>query len=142
MKFSEMFFCLSKEIFMKKVNFRMQPEIPGMLRRMMGIDQIFFCQRNVLESKERRLEITAWNESFDNRVTVNEKCVYWAEGNVTKFSQEAKLTISNFWGFESTVERLMIRQYQVKRFYPPIPLISFCGNPIYVMSWRTVCRCF
>ena len=92
----------------------MQPEIPGMLRRMMGIDQIFFCQRNVLESKERRLEITAWNESFDNRVTVNEKCVYWAEGNVTKFSQEAKLTISNFWGFESTVERLMIRQYQVK----------------------------
>ena len=91
-------------------------------------------ERNVLESKERRLEITAWNESFDNRVTVNEKCVYWAEGNVTKFSQEAKLTISNFWGFESTVERLMIRQYQVKRFYPPIQLISFCDDSITALS--------
>ena len=95
----------------------MQPEIPGMLRRMMGIDQIFFCQRNVLDIKERRLEITAWNESFDNRVTVKEKCVYWAEGNITKFSQEATLTISNFWGFESTVERLMIRQYQVRKLF-------------------------
>lgn len=84
-----------------------------MLRRMMGIDQIFFCQRNVLDKSNRRLEITAWNESFDNRVTVEETCVYWAEGEVTKFSQEAKLTIASFFGFESTVERLMIRHYQV-----------------------------
>ena len=85
-----------------------------MLRRMMGIDQIFFCQRNVLDKSARRLEITAWNESFDNRVTVEEKCIYWADGDVTKFSQEAKLTISSFFGFESTVERLMIRHYQVR----------------------------
>jgi len=83
---------------------------------MMGIDQIFFCQRNILDKTNRRLEITAWNESFDNRVTVEEKCVYWADGEKTKFSQEAKLTIASFFGFESTVERLMIRHYQV-RFY-------------------------
>jgi len=91
---------------------RLQPEIPGMLRRMMGIDSIFFCQRNVLDRKKRTLTITAWNESFDNRVKVEEVCKYWAEGdNLTKFTQEAKLTISSFWGFESTVEKLMIRQY-------------------------------
>jgi len=89
-----------------------QPEIPGMLRRMMGIDQIFFCQKNVLDLSARRLEITAWNESFDNRVTVEEKCIYYAEGNRTKFSQSAKLKIHSFWGLESTVEKLMISQYK------------------------------
>jgi hypothetical protein len=88
-----------------------------MLRRMMGIDSIFFCQQNVLDRKKRTLTITAWNESFDNRVKVEEVCKYWAEGdNLTKFTQEAKLTISSFWGFESTVEKLMIRQYTVRAF--------------------------
>ena len=84
-----------------------------MLRRMMGIDQIFFCQKNVLNLDERRLEITAWNESFDNRVTVEEKCVYYADGNRTKFSQSAKLKIHSFWGLEGTVEKLMITHYKV-----------------------------
>ena len=87
-----------------------------MLRRMMGIDQIFFCQKNVLNLDERRLEITAWNESFDNRVTVEEKCVYYADGNRTKFSQSAKLKIHSFWGLEGTVEKLMITHYKVKQF--------------------------
>ena len=94
---------------------RIQPEIPGMLRRMMGIDQIFFCQKNELDKKNRRLEITAWNESFDNRVTVEEKCTYYADGDKTKFSQSAKLKIHAFWGLESTVERLMITHYKVSR---------------------------
>ena len=93
--------------------FRIQPEIPGMLRRMMGIDQIFFCQKNVLDKTNRRLEITAWNESFDSRVSVEEKCCYYAEGNKTKFSQAAKLKIHSFWGLESTVEKLMITHYKV-----------------------------
>ena len=84
-----------------------------MLRRMMGIDQIFFCQKNVLDLSARKLEITAWNESFDNRVTVEEKCIYYAEGNRTKFSQSAKLKIHSFWGLESTVEKLMITHYKV-----------------------------
>jgi len=84
-----------------------------MLRRMMGIDQIFFCQKNVLDKSNRRLEITAWNESFDNRVTVEEKCCYYADGDKTKFSQSAKLKIHAFWGLESTVERLMITHYKV-----------------------------
>ena len=95
------------------VIFRIQPEIPGMLRRMMGIDQIFFCQKNVLDKTNRRLEITAWNESFDSRVSVEEKCCYYAEGNKTKFSQAAKLKIHSFWGLESTVEKLMITHYKV-----------------------------
>ena len=86
-----------------------------MLRRMMGIDQIFFCQKNVLDLENRKLEITAWNESFDNRVTVEEKCIYYAEGNRTKFSQSAKLKIHSFWGLESTVEKLMITHYKVNR---------------------------
>lgn len=90
---------------------RLQPEIPGMLRRMMGIDSIFFFQRNYLDRPKRRLTITAWNESFDNRVKVEETCQYWAEGDITKFSQDAKLTITSFWGFECTVEKLMIRHY-------------------------------
>jgi len=89
-----------------------QPEIPGMLRRMMGIDQIFFCQKNVLDKTARRLEITAWNESFDSRVSVEEKCCYYAEGDKTKFSQAAKLKIHSFWGLESTVEKLMITHYK------------------------------
>ena len=98
--------------------FRIQPEIPGMLRRMMGIDQIFFCQKNVLDMENRKLEITAWNESFDNRVTVEEKCIYYAEGNRTKFSQSAKLKIHSFWGLESTVEKLMITHYKVIGKFP------------------------
>ena len=96
-----------------------------MLRRMMGIDQIFFCQKNVLDKTARRLEITAWNESFDSRVSVEEKCCYYAEGDKTKFSQAAKLKIHSFWGLESTVEKLMITHYKVFFYEKLWSLINF-----------------
>lgn len=41
-----------------------------------GVDYVYFVQKNSLNSRERTLHIEAHNETFSNRVIINEHCCY------------------------------------------------------------------
>jgi len=87
---------------------------PYLLKKVAGCEFVFFIQRNDLNRKERTLKITAHNESFSSRVSVNETCLYSVhpENNEwTIFEQSATLEVKSFFGFESSVEKLAIKQY-------------------------------
>lgn len=45
--------------------------------QIIGVDYIYFIQKNVLDRRNSILEIEAFNESFASRVTVLEKCRYF-----------------------------------------------------------------
>lgn len=44
---------------------------------MIGVDYVYFIQKNHLDLKKRYLEIEATNETFASRVEVIEKCKYY-----------------------------------------------------------------
>ncbi len=75
---------------------------------------ILFRQRNTKDLRARTLHIEAWNESFSNRVEINEYCVYSVHPENpewTCFEQSAELDIKNFFGFEATAEKIAIKEY-------------------------------
>ncbi|KAB0394221.1 hypothetical protein E2I00_005062 [Balaenoptera physalus] len=111
-----------------------------------GVEHVVFVQRNVLNWKERTLLIEAHNETFASRVVVKENCSYtvskrapWGGHGVshtetmslplpgfqvhpenedwTCFEQSASLDIRSFFGFESALEKIAMKQYtaSVKR---------------------------
>lgn len=53
-----------------------------LLFQIIGVDFVYFIQRNVLDRRNSVLEIEAYNESFATRVTVLEKCRYFV--SITK----------------------------------------------------------
>lgn len=57
--------------------FRKQCSVIYCLFQIIGVDFVYFIQRNVLDRRNNVLEIEAFNESFSNRVTVIEKCRYF-----------------------------------------------------------------
>ncbi|QQP35206.1 SEC14-like protein 1 [Caligus rogercresseyi] len=80
----------------------------------MGVDCLLFRQKNTLDRSRRTLSIDAWNESFANRIIINEFCVYSVHPenpDWTCFEQSAELDIKNFFGFEGTAEKLAIKEY-------------------------------
>ncbi|XP_026738905.1 protein real-time isoform X2 [Trichoplusia ni] len=89
-------------------------EAPYLLKKMIGVDYIYFIQKNVLDLKTRTLDIEATNETFANRVGVVEKCRYYVHpenAQWTCFEQSATLDVKNFFGLESTVEKIAMKQY-------------------------------
>lgn len=89
-------------------------EAPYLLKKMIGVDYIFFIQKNSLDLKKRVLEIEATNETFAARVGVVEKCKYYVHPDNpewTCFEQSALLDVKNFFGLESTVEKIAMKQY-------------------------------
>ncbi|KAK0159532.1 hypothetical protein PV327_010972 [Microctonus hyperodae] len=93
---------------------KLNVEAPYILKKIIGVDFIYFIQKNVLDRRNSVLEIEAWNESFSTRVTVIEKCRYFVHpGNPewTCFEQNASLDIKNFLGFENSMEKLAMKQY-------------------------------
>lgn len=52
--------------------------------QIIGVDHVFFIQRNILNRRTGVLEIEAYNESFSARVTVLEKCRYFVSNNQVK----------------------------------------------------------
>jgi len=79
-----------------------------------GVDYVYFVQKNSLNSRERTLHIEAHNETFSNRVIINEHCCYTVHPeneDWTCFEQSASLDIKSFFGFESTVEKIAMKQY-------------------------------
>uniref|UniRef100_A0A8C8SAI1 SEC14 like lipid binding 5 n=1 Tax=Pelusios castaneus TaxID=367368 RepID=A0A8C8SAI1_9SAUR len=79
-----------------------------------GVEYVIFIQKNTVNWKERTLLIEAHNETFANRVVVLETCSYSVHPENeewTCFEQSASLDIKSFFGFESTVEKIAMKQY-------------------------------
>ena len=75
---------------------------------------MYFNQKNSLDRRERRLEIEATNISFSNRIAIKENCIYYVHAensDWTCFEQSASLDVKSFFGFESAVEKLAVKQY-------------------------------
>eukprot|EP01137_Pigoraptor_chileana_P034755 Opistho-2@27774 len=93
---------------------KLDVEAPGWFKKILGVDHIFFIQRNTLNRRERTLLIEAWNESFSSKVEINEKCRYKVHpenGEWTAFDQEARLKVKSFLGMESAIEKYAMKNY-------------------------------
>ncbi|XP_065503888.1 SEC14-like protein 1 [Caloenas nicobarica] len=89
-------------------------DAPRLLKKIAGVDYVYFIQKNSLNRRERTLHIEAYNETFSNRVIINEHCSYTVHPDNedwTCFEQSASLDIKSFFGFESTVEKIAMKQY-------------------------------
>ncbi|KAK5866560.1 hypothetical protein PBY51_020743 [Eleginops maclovinus] len=89
-------------------------DAPRLLKRIAGVDYVYFIQNNTLNRKERTLHIESHNDTFSNRVIIHETCCYSVhpENDAwTCFEQTASLDIKSFFGFESTVEKIAMKQY-------------------------------
>ncbi|RLV94057.1 hypothetical protein DV515_00013252 [Chloebia gouldiae] len=79
-----------------------------------GVEHVFFIQKNTVNWRERTLRIEAHNETLASRVVVRETCSYSVHPENeewTCFEQSASLDIKSFFGFESTVEKIAMKQY-------------------------------
>ncbi|XP_069502154.1 SEC14-like protein 5 isoform X2 [Ambystoma mexicanum] len=93
---------------------KLNVDAPRLLKKIAGVEFIFFIQKNSLNWKERTLQIEACNETFSSRVLVHETCSYSVHPENeewTCFEQSASLDIKSFFGFESTVEKIAMKQY-------------------------------
>lgn len=89
-------------------------DAPYLLRKITGVDQVLFLQKNTLNKRKRVLKIEAQNESFSNHININELCHYRVSPeneDWTIFEQQASLEIKSFWGFEHVVEKLAVKHY-------------------------------
>ncbi|XP_077690236.1 SEC14-like protein 1 isoform X3 [Eretmochelys imbricata] len=89
-------------------------DAPRLLKKIAGVDYVYFVQKNSLNRQDRTLHIEAYNETFSNRVIINEHCCYTVHPDNedwTCFEQSASLDIKSFFGFESTVEKIAMKQY-------------------------------
>ncbi|XP_060882725.1 SEC14-like protein 1 [Labrus mixtus] len=89
-------------------------EAPRLLKRIAGVDYLYFIQKNTLNRRDRTLHIEVQNETFSNRVIVRECCNYTVHPeneDWTCFEQTASLDIKSFFGFESTAEKIAMKQY-------------------------------
>ncbi|XP_053994311.1 protein real-time [Hylaeus anthracinus] len=93
---------------------KLNVDAPYILKKIIGVDFVYFIQKNVLDRRNCILEIEAYNESFAARVQVIEKCRYFVHPenqDWTCFEQTASLDIKNFFGFENSMEKLAMKQY-------------------------------
>ncbi|XP_074647763.1 SEC14-like protein 5 [Tubulanus polymorphus] len=93
---------------------RLAIDAPYLLKKIIGVDHVNFVQKNDLDRRSRTLDIDAYNESFSSRVQIKEHCSYRVHPenpNWTCFEQQASLDIKSFFGFESTVEKIAMKQY-------------------------------
>ncbi|XP_004071587.1 SEC14-like protein 1 [Oryzias latipes] len=89
-------------------------DAPRLLKRIAGVEFLYFIQKNTLNYRNRTLHIEVHNETFSNRVMVREFCSYTVHPeneDWTCFEQAASLDIKSFFGFESTAEKIAMKQY-------------------------------
>ncbi|KAK7939688.1 hypothetical protein WMY93_003014 [Mugilogobius chulae] len=89
-------------------------EIPRLIKRITGLDYLYFVQKNTLNRRDRTLDIRIHNETFSSRVLVREHCRYTVHPeneNWTCYEQTASMDIKSFFGFESTAEKVVGKQY-------------------------------
>ncbi|CAI5446459.1 unnamed protein product [Caenorhabditis angaria] len=89
-------------------------DAPYLVKKIAGVDYVYFTQKNSLDRRKRTLNIEASNISFANRIFVQENCTYYVHAENeewTCFEQSASLDVKSFFGFEATVEKLAVKQY-------------------------------
>ncbi|XP_072550070.1 SEC14-like protein 1 [Salminus brasiliensis] len=89
-------------------------DAPRLLKRIAGVEYLYFVQKNTLDRRQRTLHIEAYNETFSSRVIVREHCSYTVHPeneDWTCFEQSANMDMKSFFGFESTAEKIAMRQY-------------------------------
>lgn len=52
-------------------------DAPFILKKLAGVDYVYFIQVNTLNRLSRTLKIEATNESFANRISIKEYCTYY-----------------------------------------------------------------
>ncbi|CAI4229386.1 unnamed protein product [Auanema sp. JU1783] len=89
-------------------------DVPYILKKIAGVDFVFFTQKNTLNRLNRTLVIEATNISFNSRISILETCNYYVHpenSDWTCFEQNAMLDVKSFFGFEATVEKIAVKQY-------------------------------
>ncbi|OZC09224.1 CRAL/TRIO domain protein [Onchocerca flexuosa] len=89
-------------------------DAPYLVKKIAGVDYVYFAQKNSLDRRKRTLIIEARNISFTTRIDVKETCFYYVHpenNDWTCFEQSGSLDVKSFFGFESTVEKLAVKQY-------------------------------
>ncbi|VDN04664.1 unnamed protein product [Thelazia callipaeda] len=89
-------------------------EAPYLVKKIAGVDYIYFTQKNSLDRRKRTLIIEATNISFAARIDVKETCLYYVHpdnSEWTCFEQSGSLDVKSFYGFESAVEKLVVKLY-------------------------------
>nr|XP_061837561.1 SEC14-like protein 1 [Nerophis lumbriciformis] len=89
-------------------------DAPRLLKRIAGVDYLYFIQKNTLNRRDRTLQIEIHNETFSNRVIARERCKYTVhpeKEDWTCFEQTASLDVTSFFGFESMAEKIAMKQY-------------------------------
>ncbi|VDK47223.1 unnamed protein product [Anisakis simplex] len=89
-------------------------DAPYLVKKIAGVDYVYFTQKNSLDKRKRTLLIEASNISFSNRIVIKENCFYYVHpenSEWTCFEQSASLDVKSFFGFESSVEKLAVKQY-------------------------------
>lgn len=89
-------------------------DAPYLLKKVIGLDHVFFIQNNFLDLRARSLNIEATNETYASKVEIFERCRYYAHPenpDWTCFDQMATLDIKNFFGFEHSIEKMGMKQY-------------------------------
>ncbi|XP_060945443.1 SEC14-like protein 1 [Limanda limanda] len=89
-------------------------DAPRLLKRIAGVDYLYFIQKNTLNRRDRTLHIDVTNETFSSRVLVHESCKYTVHPENeewTCFEQTASLDMKSFFGFESSAEKIAMKQY-------------------------------
>ncbi|ETN68996.1 hypothetical protein RB195_025957 [Necator americanus] len=89
-------------------------DAPYLVKKIAGVDYVYFTQKNSLDRRKRTLLIEASNISFSSRIVVKENCHYYVHPDNpdwTCFEQNAALDVKSFFGFEAAVEKLAVKQY-------------------------------
>lgn len=89
-------------------------DAPYLLKKVIGLDHVFFIQNNFLDMRARSLNIEAVNETYSSKIEIFERCRYYAHPenpDWTCFDQMATLDIKNFFGFEHSIEKMGMKQY-------------------------------
>jgi hypothetical protein len=87
---------------------------PFLLKKVAGVDCLYFMQRNTLDRRARTMKILAWNETWAARISIKEECLYRVHpenADWTCYEQNGSLEIKSFFGFESLIEKLAMKQY-------------------------------
>lgn len=88
-------------------------DAPYLLKKVIGLDHVFFIQNNYLDLRARSLNIEAVNETYSSRIEIFERCRYYAHPenpDWTCFDQTATLDIKNFFGFEHSIEKMGMKR--------------------------------
>nr|CAD7199101.1 unnamed protein product [Timema douglasi] len=68
-------------------------EAPYLIKKIIGVDFVYFIQKNVLDRRTRTLDIEATNETFATRVIIMENCRYFRGNEQTSLSTDPSYAI-------------------------------------------------